>query len=512
MRDDVIEKLFSLFTSADRAEAIAGDLTEEREHRGWAWFSLHVVAITIALWRSAATDAPLRVLALTLAGCALLAAPAFAGAAVVGLFPQLMGSPVSWIALSFFWWVGALWTGATLVVIAPQRGMAACATLAVAGEALLIALGVTALRANAWSSTLLLGYAIGLAGAGPLLVGGAIARRRMMPILCLVLAAATPASAQQTEWRDPSPHATRLVTVEDDVQLEVLDWGGSGPAIVLLAGLGDTGHVFDDFAPMLTTRYRVIGVTRRAHGRSSAPLTGYGFARLAEDVVRVIDTVGLSRPVVIGHSFAGEELHVLGARHSAKIAGSVYIDAAFNRGDDSDSEAYNAVARTLPAAPARGPGDMASFTTLRAFLERTQGFAGPEAYLRARWVANPDGSIARMWAPDVPIRQAMSKEMQAAYKPYNPEPIRVPALAIYAAPNSSGDLMRPWYAADDPALRERVEKLYGLERARVENHIKWFEKFAERRRVVEVSGAHHLFLSNAREVLQQIDAFMAALP
>ena len=40
------------------------------------------------------------------------------------------------------------------------------------------------------------------------------------------------------------------------------------------------------------------------------------------------------------------------------------------------------------------------------------------------------------------IRQAMTKEMQAAYKPYNPERIRVPALAIYAVPKSADDLMR----------------------------------------------------------------------
>ncbi len=334
-------------------------------------------------------------------------------------------------------------------------------------------------------------------------------RSRLM--LCVLLAAATPASPQPVEWKDPSAHIVKFVPVDTDVQLEVLDWGGSGPALVLLAGLGDTAHVFDDFAPMLTPRYRVVGVTRRGHGRSSAPATGYGFARLADDVVRVIDAVGLDKPVVIGHSFAGEELHVLGARHSARIAGLVYIDAAFDRGDDSDNEAYDAVARTLPAAPRPGQSDLVSFTALRSFLDRTQGFAGPEAYLRARWVANPDGTVARMWAPDLPIRQAMSKEMQATYRPYNPERIRVPAIAIYARPKSVADLMRPWYPADDTVIRERVEKLYQLQRERVGNHIKWFERFAERGRVAEIAGAHHLFLSNPREVLQQIDGFMASI-
>ena len=342
-------------------------------------------------------------------------------------------------------------------------------------------------------------------------------------VLCGLLAVAAPSSPQQTEWKDPSPHVVNRVTVETDVQVEVLDWGGTGPALVLLAGGGDTAHVFDDLAPTLARRYRVLGVTRRGHPGSSAPATGYGVARLAEDVVRVMDAAGLKAPVVVGHSFAGEEMHVLGARYSTRIAGLVYVDAAFDRGDDADTEAFSAVARTVPAAPSSKAEDRASFTALRAHLEKYGG-AGPEAHLRARWVANPDGTIARMFAPERPILQAMAKEMRAGYKPYNPERIRVPAVAIYAVPKSADDLMRrgssdrqPFpelvaRAADDPAIREGVEKLYLLTRERVRNHEKWFEAFAERGRVVELSGTHHLIISNPGEVLQQIDSFVSSLP
>ena len=93
-------------------------------------------------------------------------------------------------------------------------------------------------------------------------------------MVCSLLAMATPAWAQQTEWRDPSPHKTTFIAVEDDVRLEVLDWGGSGPALVLLTGLGDTVHVFDDVAPKLATRYRVVGVNRRGHPGSFVKLDG----------------------------------------------------------------------------------------------------------------------------------------------------------------------------------------------------------------------------------------------
>ena len=95
---------------------------------------------------------------------------------------------------------------------------------------------------------------------------------------------------------------------------------------------------------------------------------------------------------------------------------------------------------------------------------------------------------------------------------YNPERIRVPALAIYAVPKSATDLMRPWYNADDPAVRKNVETLYELARERFRRHVQWFEAFAERDRVLEISGAHHLFISNAREVLREIDDFVSSLP
>ena len=90
-------------------------------------------------------------------------------------------------------------------------------------------------------------------------------------------------------------------------------------------------------------------------------------------------------------------------------------------------------------------------------------------------------------------------------------------------PKSADDLMRrgssdrsPFpelvaRAADDPAIRERVEKLYLLTRERVRKHEKWFEAFAERGRVVELSGTHDLIISNPREVLQQIEAFISTL-
>ena len=118
----------------------------------------------------------------------------------------------------------------------------------------------------------------------------------------------------------PSPQGesalkTQFVEVQPDVKLEVLDWGGTGRNLVLLAGLGSTAHVFDSLGPKLGAHYHVIGITRRGFGQSSAPQTGYDPRRLGDDVVAVLDALHIADPILIGHSIAGEELSAISTYH-----------------------------------------------------------------------------------------------------------------------------------------------------------------------------------------------------
>src|SRR5689334_14021608 len=154
---------------------------------------------------------------------------------------------------------------------------------------------------------------------------------------------------------------TVMVPVDRDVSLEVLDWGGNGPPIVLLAGLGNTAHVFDEFAPRLTTMGHVYGITRRGYGKSSVPAEGYDADRLADDVVAVLDALKLERPVLIGHSIAGEELSSLAARYPQRARGLVYLDAVGDR---------TAPMPRLPAVPGARPSaaDRSSIAAFQAWM------------------------------------------------------------------------------------------------------------------------------------------------
>ena len=111
-------------------------------------------------------------------------------------------------------------------------------------------------------------------------------------VLAVVLAYGAEVRAQaaiappSATWRDIAPHRVRSVRVEPGVTLEVLEWGGTGAPLIFLAGTGNAAHVFDGFAPRFTSRFRVLGVTRRGTGASGHPATGYDSATLVHECAR----------------------------------------------------------------------------------------------------------------------------------------------------------------------------------------------------------------------------------
>ena len=138
---------------------------------------------------------------------------------------------------------------------------------------------------------------------------------------CAAFAQNGPSSRSETALK------SQFVEVQPDVKLEVLDWGGTGRNLVLLAGLGSTGHVFDSLGPKLAAHYHVMGITRRGFGQSSAPQTGYDPRRLGDDVVAVLDALHIADPILIGHSIAGEELSAVSTYHPGRAAALIYLEA-----------------------------------------------------------------------------------------------------------------------------------------------------------------------------------------
>lgn len=317
-------------------------------------------------------------------------------------------------------------------------------------------------------------------------------------LVTLVHSQSTPA------WKDPSPHITRFVTVEKEVRLEVLDWGGSGRPIVLLAGGGNTAHIFDDFAPKLTAHAHVYGITRRGFGASGYAAADHPADRLGDDVVAVIDTLRLHKPILVGHSIAGAELSWVANSHPNRVAALVYLDAAYSYAFDNGkgTNVMEMQALHAPQPPPPDEADLASFSALSKYYERVNGFRFPEAEIREQRASTSGGGVGKQ--RDFPGVALFMPLMMGTKKFTN---IPVPALVIFANPHSQGT----WVDENmDPAVRAAAKAYSTALVALTERQEQAVKHGMPTAHVVTLPGAHHyLFLSNELDVLREMRTFLA---
>lgn len=296
---------------------------------------------------------------------------------------------------------------------------------------------------------------------------------------------------------DVSPHKVEFVTAEPGVRLEVLDWGGSGMPLIFLAGSGDTAHAFDNFALKFTSRNHVYGITRRGFGASStpAPANGnYTADHLADDVLTVMRTLGIERPVLVGHSIAGEELSSIGSRFPAKVAGLIYLDAAYDFAfyDPSHPQVeieMNDIKERIDQIEAGGIDEQEKLRELETAVARFESILHQD-----------NESLKSM--PPLPPRSPISAAMNFGVEKYTS--IHVPVLAIFACPHDwsrffPGDPQRraARLAADTEQCNARADTIsHGVPGSVV----------------VRIPNAdHYVHRSNEAQVIEEMNKFLGGL-
>ncbi|WP_281690277.1 alpha/beta fold hydrolase [Pseudonocardia thermophila] len=128
----------------------------------------------------------------------------------------------------------------------------------------------------------------------------------------------------------------RTVRTDDDVQLQIVEFGGSGAPILLLHGLMGRATTWWPVARWLVAHGRVLAPDARGHGRSQArgPWTT---DRLVADVETVLEPLGPA--TVIGHSMGGLHALVLAARRPDLVRALIVEDIAVDFTDRSAADA-----------------------------------------------------------------------------------------------------------------------------------------------------------------------------
>jgi non-heme chloroperoxidase len=351
-------------------------------------------------------------------------------------------------------------------------------------------------------------------------------------IACVALAQNAPSSHGETALK------AQFVEVQSDVKLEVLDWGGTGRNLVLLAGLGSTAHVFDSLGPKLAAHHHVVGITRRGFGQSSAPQTGYDPRRLGDDVVAVLDALHITDPVLVGHSIAGEELSAISTYHPGRAAALVYLDAGGtfalydpkygdytpalaqlrddlsalqkNLFDDglisetlTDMALFQANLANLKAevegatGPSPKASDLASISAFQSYMKGYYGGIIPESEVRQLHRIGEDGRVGE-WLGHGYANQSITLEEERFYS------IETPLLAIFSYPSA------PYPSqTSDPA---KLAAYRAAETSREEAQISIFREQPHAKVIVIPNGTHFIFLSREEEVISQITDFVNSLP
>ncbi len=113
------------------------------------------------------------------------------------------------------------------------------------------------------------------------------------------------------------------------INIHYLRTGGGKPPLVLLHGLTGNGACWTPLARSLGCEYDVVMPDARGHGNSSAPLHGYRYEDNAGDVIDLIRALGLSAPILLGHSMGGMTAAVVASLAAKMIRGVILVDPTF---------------------------------------------------------------------------------------------------------------------------------------------------------------------------------------
>lgn len=295
-------------------------------------------------------------------------------------------------------------------------------------------------------------------------------------------------------------YEVKMVNGSTNNKIEVLDFGGEGESILFLAGLGNSAHVYADFAPKFSDKFHVYAMTRRGFGASEYTGNGYHIDTLTNDILAVTKGLNLNKVILVGHSLAGDEMTLFASRYPEKVAKLVYLDAAHDRVEMMKQFAL------LPKVDQPSPTkeDSASLANMRTFLsKKLLGVSVPEEELKAISEFDKSGKYLKDASP---IETTIG--IIYSLKPPSYQKITCPSMAIYAIPIAPQNLY-PYYDMLDVVNKVNADSSFKIQQSWAKQQMLLFSKEVKNASVKEIqNGNHYLFLSHPVETEKYIREFL----
>jgi len=122
----------------------------------------------------------------------------------------------------------------------------------------------------------------------------------------------------------PSFHSREVKTDGAEIHVRV---GGTGPAVVMLHGFGDTGDMWEPLAAELVRDHTVVVPDLRGMGLSSHPEGGYDKKTQAGDIARVLDILKIDKVDLVTHDIGNMVGYAFAAQYPDRVTRFVAMDA-----------------------------------------------------------------------------------------------------------------------------------------------------------------------------------------
>lgn len=134
-----------------------------------------------------------------------------------------------------------------------------------------------------------------------------------------------------------------------------LDGAADKPVLVFSNSLGSDLRIWDTLVPHLLSDFRVIRYDTRGHGLTEAPPPPYSAAALAEDVVGLLDQLGIQKAVVCGLSVGGVIAQQLAIAHPDRLLALILCDTGARIGTVTSWEERIAIVKANGLAVLAAP-------------------------------------------------------------------------------------------------------------------------------------------------------------
>ena len=114
-----------------------------------------------------------------------------------------------------------------------------------------------------------------------------------------------------------------------ELKVRYLDWGGDRYPLLALHGLASSANWYDIVAPLLRDKYHIYAPDQRGHGKTTSAHSGYDWQTLSQDLVELMDHIGLDKVSVMGHSWGGNVATNFAANCPDRVEKLIMIDGGF---------------------------------------------------------------------------------------------------------------------------------------------------------------------------------------